>query len=163
MKYALVNCPHLHRLQITCLRKFFNLSPSFERDSGDDLDPLVGMQDSLKRVQFAGFSPSQELLDLLSAYLPNLDTVVCEKAVYFDVRSVVNLLSPGSNEEEKDHLIINFKYTDGDDVFYSIEEREGLLDGEQDNSKQSMVDSVFFLKPQHKPGYMDECLLHAIK
>lgn len=70
----------------------------------------------------------------------------------------MNLLSPGSNEEENDHLIINFKYTDGDDVFYSIEEREGLLDGEQDNSKQSMVDSVFFLKSQHKPGYMDECL-----
>lgn len=145
-KYALINCPNISFFQLEC----FNLpgykiyAKPYNYRGADIIDPLSKAQDNIKMIQLSeSIALNQDLLDLISAYLPNLEYLACRgerwsrnffgstvpKDVKIDLTALkklkrfhldLNALVPN----DFDRVILCFKYTDDDERYYSIEKKD---------------------------------------
>lgn len=160
LKYALLNCPRLQLLQLNCVITNYNILLSPSRYIGDpyvELDksnPAGTSQEYLKYVRFKGSPPTQDYMDIISRFLPNIDTIRCEyddtsyksayndarrnstsltfdltafkklKSFHMDIEVVVDLQKKIG--ELGNTLLLHFKYADEgeDDAFYSIQKAD---------------------------------------
>ncbi|KAI9273504.1 hypothetical protein EDC94DRAFT_655405 [Helicostylum pulchrum] len=83
LKYSLINCPHLQSLAIIDLhsppQEYILSTNSIDvfRKGVKKYDPSTVLTGTSKVVKLKGFIPSQECLDLLSCYLPDIQILTC--------------------------------------------------------------------------------------
>lgn len=82
LMYALVTCPHLQYFEMISMktRLKIRLSPSQQIRDPCEIkknDPFGMSQDCLKFVRFEGFPRTQDCLDLISGYLPYIESILC--------------------------------------------------------------------------------------
>ncbi|KAI9242975.1 hypothetical protein EDC94DRAFT_666276, partial [Helicostylum pulchrum] len=101
LKYSLTNCTHLQSLEINGVnspRQECILSSSIDRfhKRVEKYNPSAILTEALKAVKLKGFIPSQECFDLLSCYLPGVQSFTCgsERGNRFD-----------NNEAPRDYVV----------------------------------------------------------
>jgi hypothetical protein len=139
LKYALVNCPHLHYFHLESLDLSWHnicISPQdCHLKTSKSRDPLTNStQQNLKKIRVERYPP-QQILDLLSAFLPDLEIMafvhqyVLENnfrnpksytfnlkalknltAFFFDIRSVVGICEYNLRKDFE-FLFIHFNST----------------------------------------------------
>lgn len=147
LNHVLANCLNLSRLVVLCRG-----DPGFEmglmsHKSDDDMfDPYAKTADNIKVVELLkDVALDQDMLDLISAQLPNVEGVLCQgkdlqERHLFDIDSTapkdvtinlkafkklkvfnldLNVLEPNNFKR----LFIHFKYTDDNEEYYSAERK----------------------------------------
>lgn len=158
-KYALVNCPNLTYFEVSRLNmpktKISAMGHGYYC-RGEILDPSTRTQDNFKVIKLLnGIALDQGLLDLISAHLSNVEEIVCQGNIlgghFIGSRNTVpknintsltalknlkifnldlNSLVPNDFEM----LFLHFKYTDGDEGYYSIEKKKS--DDDKNNRRR---------------------------
>lgn len=155
LKYALESCPYLNCFFLSCMKMHEEiwLSPLGYRSDDATIkgDPSSTTERNIKQIRLEGFPPYHQYLDLLSRFVPNTTTIIFADAYRNCLNSNVrdptefnfNLTAfPNLKEFHLDiqmvvyincditrcfhHLFIHFKYSDGDEAYYDIQENHGL-------------------------------------
>lgn len=152
LKYVLVNCPLLQFLRVECSGREYKIrlssSPKKKQSTTHQIKigpPIVTSQAYLRCIRLEGFPSTQEDLDLISSYLPNVEVVIIaddtSNSIYNDAHQPnnfnfnltafhklksfrINIAAVGdfgqSAKKAFDDLFLHFKFSDGEEAFYQI-------------------------------------------
>ncbi|GAA5805075.1 hypothetical protein HPULCUR_010588 [Helicostylum pulchrum] len=140
LKYLLVNFQHLQHVEFESIRPHHEFTLSSSLDYGEkDYNLSTTSRENLKVVRLKYFIPSQEFIDLLNFYLPDIQNFGCggrrdrqfnDKGVprdyivdlthlqslqifYFDIQLVLN-------DSKLNSCFIKLEYMDGEENYYQF-------------------------------------------
>lgn len=154
LNYSLVNCPYLQLVEYKGMNsprhEFIICMDTFNRFdfSRTKHDPSTTSQENLKLVKVKNFIPSSDFLNLLTSYLPNINSIHCSCDFYNhrlkedDITIQIEVVDLSNFkcletfyfnlkfmwfEQESSVCFIQFHYTDGDESYYQyIREEESF-------------------------------------
>lgn len=138
LKYALTNCPHLHRLELENNTSQIFGSPPV---SIEECNPFISKHDALKKFKFVGSILSNDIVDLLSKNLPGVQEIITElgdeysihrtKDLKLDVTGLKHLNRLCLDTRTMIHsdliiddLFIDLNYAQNNDMYFNIQKKQ---------------------------------------